>query len=88
MTTTACNANGRRGVAMMIDTRYEKHFLRTVIKGHTAIGITLQLKNNTLVIVQVYLSNITASREEMKDAYKEIDEILAEHKTGKIGKFL
>ncbi|KAG1671311.1 LINE-1 retrotransposable element ORF2 protein [Nymphon striatum] len=81
--TSGCDRNGRRGVALLIDSKYEPCIMKISIRGHTAIGVSLKMDKNILVIIQAYIPDISSSREEVEHAYEEIQEIMSELGTGK-----
>ena len=52
---SAGDERNRKGVAFLVDVRLECLIEGVIIKGHTAIGMNIKGKNNTVALIQCYI---------------------------------
>ena len=75
---SAGDERNREGVAFLVDVRLECIIEKVIIKGHTAIGMNINGKNNKVALIQFYIPDISAKKEEVLKAYEIVEELMEE----------
>ena len=75
---SAGDERNRKGVAFLVDVRLECFIERVIIKGHTVIGMNIKGKNNTVALIQCYIPDISAKKEDVLKAYEIVEELMEE----------
>ena len=80
-----CNTQSRKGVAFLIDRNLRDQVQRVCIEKDFLIGVSINNEKSTTSIIQVYMPDISAKKEEVQIAYESLKKMIDKLKVkGKI----
>ena len=75
-----CNTQGRKGVAFLIDRNLRDQVQRVCIEKNFLIGLSINNKKSATSIIQVYMPDISAKKQEVHIAYESLKKMIDELK--------
>ena len=78
-----CDDKGRKGVGFLICDMLDQRVINVASEGPNVIGINLDMGRKCAVLIQVYIPDISAKKEEVEKCYGKVEKVMTQLNTGK-----
>ena len=78
-----CDDKGRKGGGFLICHELDQRVINVASEGPNVFGINLHMGKNCAVLIQVYIPDMSAKKEEVEKCYGKVEKVLTQMSTGK-----